>query len=52
MADREFMEEAEKLGLDIAYLSPERILELIKLALEAPSLIQAIAVDQLNSAGF
>ena len=52
MSDRECMEEAEKLGLDIAYLSPERILELIKLALEAPSHIQAIAVDQLNSAGF
>ena len=52
MADREFLEEADKLGLDIAYLPPERVLELIKLALDAPPNIQAIAVDELNKAGF
>lgn len=52
MADREFLEEADKLGLDIAYLPPDRILELIKLALDAPPHIQAIAVDELNKAGF
>jgi len=52
MTDREFLEEADKLGLDIAYLPPERVLELIKLALDAPPNIQAIAVDELNKAGF
>ena len=52
MTDREFLEEADKLGLDIAYLPPDRVLELIKLALDAPPNIQAIAVDELNKAGF
>lgn len=52
MVDREFLEEADKLGLDISYLPPGRILELIKLALEAPPHIQTIAVDELNKAGF
>ena len=50
--DPEVKAEADKLGLDVAYLPHERILELINLALNAPQRIQAKAVDELNKAGF
>jgi tripartite-type tricarboxylate transporter receptor subunit TctC len=50
--DQEVKTEADKLGLDVAYLSPERILELIDLALGAPQRIQTKAVEELNKAGF
>jgi tripartite-type tricarboxylate transporter receptor subunit TctC len=50
--DPEVTAEADKLGLDVAYLPPERILELINLALGAPPRIQAKAVEELNKAGF
>jgi tripartite-type tricarboxylate transporter receptor subunit TctC len=52
LEDQELKEEAEKLGLDVEYLAPERILDLIKLALDAPPHIQDIAVNELNRAGF
>ena len=52
MEDSEFLQEAEKLGLDIAYLSSDRILELMKLALDAPQRVQEAAIDELNKAGF
>ncbi|MDB5596867.1 MAG: tripartite tricarboxylate transporter family receptor [Hyphomicrobiales bacterium] len=52
LEDPEFKTEAEKLGLDVAYLPPERILELINLALGAPPKVQARAVEELNKAGF
>jgi hypothetical protein len=52
MEDSEFLQEAEKLGLDIAYLPSDRILELMKLALDAPQRIQDAAIDELNKAGF
>jgi len=50
--DAEFKTEADKIGLDVSYLPPEKILELIKLALGAPKRIQAKAVEELNKAGF
>ncbi|MDB5544976.1 MAG: efflux transporter protein [Hyphomicrobiales bacterium] len=50
--DQEVKAEADKLGLDVAYLPSERILELINLALGAPQRIQAKAVEELNKAGF
>jgi tripartite-type tricarboxylate transporter receptor subunit TctC len=50
--DQEFKTEAEKLGLDVAYLPPEKILDLINLALGAPPKVQAKAVDELSKAGF
>jgi len=40
------------LGLDLEYLSPQRILELINGALEAPARVQERAVDELKKAGF
>jgi hypothetical protein len=50
--DAEVKAEAEKMGLDIAYLAPEKIVELIALALDAPKNIQAKAVEELGKAGF
>jgi tripartite-type tricarboxylate transporter receptor subunit TctC len=50
--DPEVKAEADKIGLDVEYLPPERILELINLALGAPQRIQAKAVEELNKAGF
>lgn len=50
--DSEFKTEAEKIGLDVAYLAPEKILELADLALSAPPNVQAKAVEELNKAGF
>ena len=52
LADSEVKAEADKLGLDVEYLAPDRILELINLALGAPPRIQAKAVDELNKVGF
>jgi tripartite-type tricarboxylate transporter receptor subunit TctC len=52
LADPEVKTEADKLGLDVEYLAPERILELMNLALGAPPRIQAKAVEELNKAGF
>jgi hypothetical protein len=52
LADAEVKAEADKLGLDVEFLGPERILELMNLALGAPPRIQAKAVDELNKAGF
>jgi hypothetical protein len=52
LRDPEVQVEADKLGLDLAYLSPERILELINGALEAPARVQERAVDELKKAGF
>lgn len=52
LADAEVKTEADKLGLDVEYLGPQRILELMDLALGAPQRIQAKAVDELNKAGF
>ena len=52
LKDPEVQAEADKLGLDLAYLSPVRILELINGALEAPARVQERAVDELRKAGF
>ncbi len=52
LKDEEVKAEAEKLGLDVEYLAPERILELMNLALDAPKRIQVKAVEELNKAGF
>jgi tripartite-type tricarboxylate transporter receptor subunit TctC len=52
LADSEVKAEADKLGLDVEYLAPDRILELINLALGAPQRIQAKAVEELNKVGF
>jgi hypothetical protein len=52
LEDVELKAEADKMGLDIAYLAPERIVELISLALDAPQKIQAKAVEELSKAGF
>jgi tripartite-type tricarboxylate transporter receptor subunit TctC len=52
MKDREVLAEAEKQGVDLAYLPPERIQELISLALDAPPRIQERAVEELEKAGF
>lgn len=52
LVDPEFKTEADKIGLDLAYLPPEKILDLIELALGAPKQIQAKAVEELAKAGF
>jgi len=52
LKDPEVQAEADKLGLDLEYLSPQRILELINGALEAPARVQERAVDELKKAGF
>ena len=52
MKDREVQAEADRLGLDFEYLSPEGILKLINGALDAPARIQERAVDELRKAGF
>jgi hypothetical protein len=50
--DPEFRAEADKLGLLVEYLPPERILELMNVVLAAPAKIQQRAVDELKKAGF
>lgn len=52
MVDADFKAEADKIGLDVEYLPPEKVVELIDLALGAPKNIQAKAVDELAKAGF
>ncbi len=52
LKDPEVRAEADKLGLDLEYLSPARILELINGALEAPVRVQERAIDELKKAGF
>jgi tripartite-type tricarboxylate transporter receptor subunit TctC len=52
LKDPEMIAEGQKLNIDIQYLPPERILELIKLALDAPPKLQERAVDELAKAGF
>jgi hypothetical protein len=44
--------EGEKLKIDVQYLPPERIVELIDLALGAPAHIQQRAVEELGKAGW
>ena len=48
----EALAEAERIGLDLTYMSPARVQELIALALEAPVHIQDRAADELRKAGF
>jgi hypothetical protein len=52
MHDPEVQAEAERLGLDLFYLPPERVLELLNFALGASPSIQERAVDELKKAGF
>jgi tripartite-type tricarboxylate transporter receptor subunit TctC len=52
LKDPEMIAEAEKLKIDVQYLPPERILDLIKLALDAPPRVQQRAVDELGKAGW
>jgi hypothetical protein len=52
LKDPEFLAEGQKLNIDIQYLPPERILELLKLALDAPPRLQERAVEELHKAGF
>jgi len=52
MKDPEVQAEADRLGLDFEYLSPDGILRLINEALDAPARIQERAVDELKKAGF
>ena len=44
--------EGDKLNIDMQYLPPERILDLLKLALDAPPKLQERAVEELGKAGF
>ncbi|HTK12168.1 MAG TPA: hypothetical protein VL402_00055 [Xanthobacteraceae bacterium] len=52
LKDPEVLAEAEKVGLDIQYLPPQRVIELINLALNTPPNIQARTVEELTKAGF
>ena len=52
LKDPEMIAEGQKLSIDIQFLPPERILELIKLALDAPPRLQERAVEELHKAGF
>jgi len=52
MKDPSVQAEADKLGLDLEYLAPERILELMNQVLDAPVHVQERAVDELKKAGF
>jgi hypothetical protein len=52
LKDPEVQAEADRLGLDLEYLSPERILELIHGVLDAPARVQERAIDELKKAGF
>jgi tripartite-type tricarboxylate transporter receptor subunit TctC len=52
MKDPSVQAEADKLGLDLEYLAPERILGLMNQVLDAPVHVQERAVDELKKAGF
>ena len=52
LQDPEFQSEAQKIGLLVDYLSPQRIEQLIDLAFNAPAETQQRAVDELKKAGF
>jgi hypothetical protein len=52
MKDPEAIAEAEKMGIDLEYLSPEQISDVIQVALGAPPRIQERAVEELSKAGF
>jgi tripartite-type tricarboxylate transporter receptor subunit TctC len=52
MKDPEMKAEGDKLNIDMQYLPPERILDLLKLALDAPPKLQERAVEELGKAGF
>jgi tripartite-type tricarboxylate transporter receptor subunit TctC len=52
LKDPDMMAEGDRLTIDIQYLAPERILDLVKLALDAPPALQARAVEELTKAGF
>jgi hypothetical protein len=52
MKDPSVQAEADKLGLDLEYLAPQRILELMNQVLDAPVHVQERAVDELKKAGF
>jgi tripartite-type tricarboxylate transporter receptor subunit TctC len=52
LEDSEMVAEAEKLKIDVQYLSPEQINDLIKVALDAPPRVQERAVDELTKAGW
>jgi hypothetical protein len=52
LEDPEVRAEAERSGVDLQYLSPARVQELIDVALKAPQKIQDRAVEELKKAGF
>ncbi|MBX9740701.1 MAG: hypothetical protein K2X62_11535 [Beijerinckiaceae bacterium] len=52
MKDPEVTAEAERIGLDLQYLPPDKIVELIGVALDAPARTQERAVEELRKAGF
>jgi tripartite-type tricarboxylate transporter receptor subunit TctC len=52
LKDPDMVAEGEKLKIDVQYLPPERIVELIDLALGAPAHIQQRAVEELGKAGW
>lgn len=52
LQDPDFQKEADKIGLDVEYLSANRIGELIDSVFEAPAATQQRAVEELEKAGF
>jgi tripartite-type tricarboxylate transporter receptor subunit TctC len=52
LKDPEVLAEADRLGLDVSYMPPQRVQELIGLALDAPRPIQERAASELKKAGF
>jgi hypothetical protein len=52
LQNSEFQSEADKIGLDVEYLSANKIEDLIDLVFDAPVSTQQRAVEELDKAGF
>jgi hypothetical protein len=51
-ADKAFLAEAEKSDLEIRYVPPDRVMEALDAAFEAPEQVKRNAVAKLKEAGF
>lgn len=52
LADREFLAEAEKIDLEVRYVSPEAVMKALDAAFNAPEAVKANAMAKLKEAGF
>lgn len=52
LADREFLAEAEKIDLEVRYVSPDAVMKALDAAFNAPEAVKANAMAKLKEAGF